>query len=64
MLVTLVVSTGRNTIYPDPKDKMFLWAAVNGGAEIIVRGDDDLLELEAFERIPIITPEEFLVKPG
>jgi len=57
-----VVPTRRITISRDPKDNMFLEAAVDGGADTIVSGDDDLLELEAFEGIPIVTPVEFLAK--
>ena len=57
-----VVPTRRITICRDPKDNMFLEAAVDGGADIIVSGDDDLLEIEAFERMPIVSPGEFLSK--
>ena len=57
-----VVPTRRITICRDPDDNMFLEAAVDGGADIIVSGDDDLLEIEAFEGIPIVTPGEFLSK--
>lgn len=57
-----VVPTRRITICRDPDDNMFLEAAVDGGADIIVSGDDDLLEIEAFEGIPIVRPGEFLSK--
>jgi len=57
-----VVPKRRITICRDPKDNMFLEAAVDGGADDFVGGDDDLLHLEAFEGIPIITPAEFLAK--
>jgi putative PIN family toxin of toxin-antitoxin system len=57
-----VVPTKRITICRDPKDNMFLEAAVDGVADIIVSGDDDLLQIEAFERIPIVSPGEFLSK--
>ena len=59
-----VVPTRRITICRDPDDNMFLEAAVDGGADIIVSGDDDLLEIEAFEGIPIVRPGEFLPKLG
>jgi putative PIN family toxin of toxin-antitoxin system len=43
----------------DPKDDKFLELAVNGRADLIVSGDADLLVLEAFRGIPIITPAAF-----
>ncbi len=58
-----VVPTRRITICRDPKDNMFLEAAVDGGADVIVSGDNDLLKLESFEGIPVITPSEFLARP-
>lgn len=45
----------------DPKDDMFLELAVNGSAKCIVSGDKDLLCLNPFRGIPILTPEQFLV---
>jgi putative PIN family toxin of toxin-antitoxin system len=56
----LVVPKRRITICRDSKDNMFLEAAADGSANVIVSGDDDLLSLENFEEIPIITPFEFL----
>jgi len=44
----------------DPKDDKFLEAAVAGKADIIVSGDEDLLVLDPFEGIPIVSPAEFL----
>ena len=43
----------------DPKDDKFLELAVNGRASVIVSGDVDLLVLETFRDIPIITPAVF-----
>jgi predicted nucleic acid-binding protein len=43
----------------DPKDDKFLELAVNGRAEVIVSGDADLLVLDRFHGIPIITPAAF-----
>jgi uncharacterized protein len=42
----------------DPKDDMFLELAVNGGADVIVTGDRDLLELHPFLGIPILIPAD------
>jgi putative PIN family toxin of toxin-antitoxin system len=46
----------------DPKDNKVLEPGVNGKADWIVTGDDDLLELSPFHNIPIITPRQFLDK--
>jgi len=40
----------------DPKDDKFLELAVDGHADFIVSGDADLLTLNPFRGIPIITP--------
>jgi len=57
-----IVPRRRITICRDPKDNMFLEAAADGMADAIVCGRDDLLELNDFEGIPIVTPAEFLAK--
>lgn len=44
----------------DPKDNKFLEVAVNGGAEMIVSGDEDLLVLHPFRNIEIVTPTAYL----
>jgi hypothetical protein len=44
----------------DPKDNKFLELAVAGNADCIVTGDNDLLVLDPFRNIRIITPKEFL----
>jgi putative PIN family toxin of toxin-antitoxin system len=44
----------------DPKDDKFLELAVNGNADLIITGDDDLLVLHPFRGIPIMTPASFL----
>ncbi|MEJ0067664.1 MAG: putative toxin-antitoxin system toxin component, PIN family [Pseudomonadota bacterium] len=43
----------------DPKDDKFLELAVNGSADVIVSGDDDLLILAAFRGIVIVDPASF-----
>jgi uncharacterized protein len=43
----------------DPDDDKFLELAVNGRADLIVSGDDDLLVLGSFRWIPILTPARF-----
>lgn len=44
----------------DPKDDKFLELAVNSHADLIVSGDADLLALNPFGGIPIITPAAFV----
>jgi len=44
----------------DPRDDMFLEAAVNGRADVLVTGDRDLLALHPFAGIAIVTPADYL----
>jgi len=44
----------------DPTDDKFLEVAINGRADFIVTGDGDLLALDPFRDIPIITPAAFV----
>jgi uncharacterized protein len=44
----------------DPKDNMLLELAVNGSADLIVTGDQDLLVLHVYQDIPIITPAAYI----
>ncbi len=44
----------------DSKDDKILELALNGGAGYIVSGDKDLLVLNPFRDVKIVTPEEFL----
>jgi putative PIN family toxin of toxin-antitoxin system len=44
----------------DTKDNKFLELAFGGKADCIISGDADLLDLNPFREIPIITPREFL----
>lgn len=44
----------------DPKDDKFLELALNGEADLIVTGDKDLLTLNPFHRIAIVTPAAYL----
>jgi uncharacterized protein len=44
----------------DPKDNKFLELASRGKADCIISGDDDLLALNPFREIRIMTPREFL----
>lgn len=55
-----ITPTRTITACRDPKDNKFLEVAVAGQADAIVSGDEDLLVLDPFEGIPIISPAEFL----
>jgi putative PIN family toxin of toxin-antitoxin system len=46
----------------DPRDDMFLEAAVNGRAEVIVTGDRDLLALHPFRGVAILPPTTYLTR--
>ena len=56
----LVSVTERIAACRDPKDDKFLELAVNGHADQIVSGDADLLVLNPFRGIPIVTPARFV----
>jgi len=44
----------------DPKDDKFLEVAVHGRADAVVTGDQDLLVLNPFRGIAILTPREYV----
>ena len=62
MLATaeLVTITERIASCRDPHDDKFLELAVSGRADLIVSGDADLLALNPFRGIPIVTPAMFV----
>lgn len=44
----------------DPKDDKFLEVAVSGRATHLITGDTDLLVLDPFQGVRILSPQEFL----
>ncbi len=63
LLLDAELTPGRlavQVITRDPSDNMFLACAVEGRADYIVSGDRDLLTLESYQDIPIVTAAEFL----
>jgi len=46
----------------DPKDNIILECAVAGKVDFIVTGDKDLLKLQQFRNIKIVSPKTFLRK--
>lgn len=57
---TLVTVEAVITDCRDPKDNKFLELAVSGSATSIISGDDDLLVLNPFRDIAIVTPKAFI----
>ncbi|MFV3130522.1 putative toxin-antitoxin system toxin component, PIN family [Niveispirillum sp. KHB5.9] len=55
-----VVPPRTNRACRDPKDNHILEAAVTGHAHVIVTGDDDLLVLNPFEEIKVLSPAAFV----
>jgi predicted nucleic acid-binding protein len=55
-----VIITERIAACRDATDDKFLELAVAGGADAIVSGDADLLALDPFRGIPILTPAKFV----
>ena len=47
----------------DPKDDKFLELAVSGQATHLITGDKDLLALNPFHGVRILTPADFLLLP-
>lgn len=46
----------------DPKENKFLELAISGNADFIITGDQDLLVLNLFRNIEIISVNEFLIR--
>jgi uncharacterized protein len=59
-MAEFVVTTEQITACRDPKDNQVLETAIDGHATCILSGDKDLLVLNPFRDIPILTPSEFL----
>jgi putative PIN family toxin of toxin-antitoxin system len=55
----LVAITERIAACRDPDDDKFIELAVSGRADALISGDEDLLSLGSFRRIPIIPPAAF-----
>jgi putative toxin-antitoxin system toxin component, PIN family len=56
----LVSITEKIAVCRDEKDHKFLELAVSGNANVIVTGDLDLLVLNPFQSVEIITPDIFI----
>ncbi|MEX0268427.1 putative toxin-antitoxin system toxin component, PIN family [Leptolyngbyaceae cyanobacterium UHCC 1019] len=56
----LVELTEKIQVCRDSKDDQILELAISGKAEFIITGDKDLLVLNPFQAVQIITAEDFL----
>lgn len=61
-LATPIAVTEQIDSCRDPNDNKVLELAVSGSAHCIITGDDDLLVLNPFREIPVLTAGEFLQK--
>jgi putative PIN family toxin of toxin-antitoxin system len=59
---THVTLSGQIHVCRDPNDDMILECAVLAGAQFIISGDKDLLVMESYREIRIVTPAEFLAE--
>ncbi|MEI8133529.1 MAG: putative toxin-antitoxin system toxin component, PIN family [bacterium] len=55
-----IETTSRITDCPDAKDNKFLELAIDGRATLIISGDGDLLDMNPYRGINIISPSEFI----
>ena len=60
----LITITEPLALCRDPADDKFLELAVNGGADLIISGDGDLLGMGSVRDIPIVTPAAFVRAVG
>ncbi|HEX6035711.1 MAG TPA: putative toxin-antitoxin system toxin component, PIN family [Anaerolineales bacterium] len=58
----VVSSETVNIVTADATDNKFLEAALAGKADLIVSGDNHLLQLKEFRNIPIISAQEFITR--
>ncbi len=55
----LTVTPGKPFVTMDPSDDKFIWCAIEGHAEVIVSGDEHLLNLVS-SPVPVITVTQFI----
>ncbi|MBI4149287.1 putative toxin-antitoxin system toxin component, PIN family [Candidatus Woesearchaeota archaeon] len=53
-----------SVVQADPKDDKFIEAAVAGNAQYLVSRDRHLLNIQKYQQITILSPEEFLKRVG
>ncbi len=57
-----VAIIGRIQVCRDPKDDQLLEVAVNGLADVVLTGDEDLLVLGSFRGVAIVSPADYLAR--
>jgi len=57
-----VAIADRLQVCRDPKDDKFLEVAMNGSADVILSGDEDLLVLNPFRGVAIVGPADYLAR--
>lgn len=58
--LTVLLGDHEVVVSRDPDDDMVIETALSGGCQYIVSGDKDLLVLENYHGIKIVTPAEFM----
>lgn len=58
----LIATTSKIAACRDANDNFLLELAIDGGAEAIVTGDADLLVLNPFQGVAIVSANEFLIR--
>lgn len=61
-LIEIVEVVQRLQASRDPDDDKFLEVAINGRADVVVSGDGDLLDLNPFRGIVILTPAAYVAR--
>jgi len=61
-MATRIEVTTRIQACRHPKDDKFLELAVDGQANLILSGDQDLLVLSPFRGVPVVTPMQYLAE--
>lgn len=59
-LIEIIEVVQRVQASRDPDDDKFLEVAINGRADVVVSGDGDLLALNPFRGIAILTPADYM----
>lgn len=59
-LSDIIEAKSKFSVVRDPGDDMLINAAYDGGADYIVSGNHDLLDLEEFKGIQMVTVDEML----
>jgi hypothetical protein len=55
----IAVTPGKPMVLADPADDKFIWCALEGGAKVIVSGDEHLLKHKD-SPVPVLSAAEFL----